>query len=88
MEDSHSVRAYNMTTESVNSSYKTPRLLGVGFADKMEQACSKEDIVVNQRSESPCQTEFHHTLWKFRMCAPQAAQLHKSTLPAVGSALQ
>ncbi|GLJ48870.1 hypothetical protein SUGI_1030670 [Cryptomeria japonica] len=53
MEDSHSLVASNMTNESVNSSYKIPTLLGVGFGQKMRQACAKEDIVVNQSPESP-----------------------------------
>ncbi|XP_057869125.1 TPD1 protein homolog 1-like isoform X1 [Cryptomeria japonica] len=51
MEDSHSVGAPYLTKEGVKSSYKIPNLLG--FSEKIGQACSKEDIVVNQGATSP-----------------------------------
>ncbi|GLJ48879.1 hypothetical protein SUGI_1030810 [Cryptomeria japonica] len=43
----------NLTNVIMNSNYKNSRLLRMGFGEKMEQACSKEDIVVNQSPESP-----------------------------------
>ncbi|GLJ47717.1 hypothetical protein SUGI_1007740 [Cryptomeria japonica] len=49
MEDSLS----NLTNDSVNSSYKNPRLLGVRIPERIGQGCAKEDIVVNQSPESP-----------------------------------
>ncbi|GLJ48613.1 hypothetical protein SUGI_1025750 [Cryptomeria japonica] len=49
MEDSRS----NLTNDSVNSSYKNSRLLGVDhIPERIGQGCAKEDIVVNQSPES------------------------------------
>ncbi|GLJ48869.1 hypothetical protein SUGI_1030660 [Cryptomeria japonica] len=53
MGDSHSVGAFNLTNDSVNSRYKNPRLLVVGFPDRIGLDCAKEDIVVNQAATSP-----------------------------------
>ncbi|GLJ48877.1 hypothetical protein SUGI_1030750 [Cryptomeria japonica] len=53
MTDSHSAGTSSLTNDSVNSSYKNPRLQLMGFGEKIEKACSKEDIVVNQSPESP-----------------------------------